>query len=144
MTANPNGMIKNYIKIAARGLIKNKLFTFINVISLAISMSVSLVIIGMIFDLIKYDNFHANKERIFRVISKVNYPSYRIDLKATTPEPVAEKIAGYSGIEKVVRIHRGFSGNIDTGDKIIPLSGYFVNGSFFEVFSFKLVKGNSA
>jgi len=144
VTNSPNGMIKNYIKIAARGLVKNKLFTFINVISLAISMSVSLVIIGMIFDLIKYDNFHVNKERIFRVITKVNYPDYRTDLKATAPEPVAEKLASYSGIEKVVRIHGRFSGNIDTGDKIIPLRGYFVDGSFFEVFSFNLVKGNSA
>ncbi len=143
-TINPNGMINNYVKVAVRGLVKNKLFTFINVISLAISMSVSLVIIGMIFDLIRYDDFHANKEKIFRVISNVDYTAFPSDLKATAPEPIAGKLSEYSGVEKVVRIHRGFNGNIDTGDKIIPLSGYFVDGSFFEIFSFDLVKGNFA
>ena len=135
-------MIKNYIKVGIRNLIKNKLFTAINMISLAISMSVGLVIITMIHDLLQYDTFHIKKDRIYRVTSDVQYSLYGHHENATATLPVAGKLENFSGIEEVVRIQPRFNGNVDTGDKIIPLKGYFVDKNFFEVFTFPMIDGS--
>jgi putative ABC transport system permease protein len=62
-------MIKNYFKIAWRNLLKNKTFSLINIIGLATSMSVCLLIIMVIADQKSYDRFHSNKERIYRVLT---------------------------------------------------------------------------
>ena len=56
-------MIGSYIKTSARNLMRNKLFSFINIVGLAISMSVGLLLIAFVLDLRSYDRFHQNGER---------------------------------------------------------------------------------
>ena len=107
-------MLKSYIKIAIRGLTRDKLFTGINILSLAIGMSVSLVVISMIFDLLKFDAFHENKDRIYRVISNVNYGNYGIDTKASTVLPVVDQLKTYPGIEHIVQIQKRLNETVDT------------------------------
>jgi putative ABC transport system permease protein len=65
-------MLKSYFIIATRSLAKHKFFTIINVIGLAIGMSISLLIIAMVSYISTYDDFHVNKDRISRVITKTN------------------------------------------------------------------------
>ncbi|HEX9957166.1 MAG TPA: hypothetical protein VGA96_07915, partial [Fibrella sp.] len=60
-------MIGSYIKTSKRNLLHNKLFSFINIIGLAISMSVGLLLIAFVLDLRSYDRFHKNGERIYRI-----------------------------------------------------------------------------
>ncbi len=66
---NHNSMFKNYFKTSYRSMARNKLFTTINVVGLAVSMSVGLLMIAFISDLLSYDNFHEKKDRIYRVIT---------------------------------------------------------------------------
>src|SRR5688572_4711032 len=66
-------MIGSYIKTSGRSIVRNKLFSAINIIGLAISMSVGLLMIAMLLDIFSYDKFHANRERIYRVISQYEF-----------------------------------------------------------------------
>ena len=60
-------MIGSYIKTSGRNLVRNKLFSSINIIGLAISMSVGLLLIAFVLDLRSYDKFHKNGERSYRI-----------------------------------------------------------------------------
>jgi putative ABC transport system permease protein len=135
-------MLKNYFIVATRNLVRHKFFTIINTLGLAIGMSISLLLIAMLSFLWTYDNFHVNKDRIYRVITKASDKQRNLEF-ASTPSVVAEKLQSeLTGVEKVVRVNSGFSPVIMKGANEIPLSGYFVDPQFLEVFSFPLIKGN--
>jgi putative ABC transport system permease protein len=128
------------LKIGIRNILKHKVFSFINIIGLAISMSVGLLIISMIIGLSEYDRFHENYDRIYRILSKrVNHTG----LKATSPMPIRNALVEeYTGIEKVVTFKRGFGGDASFQKKSVPMFGFFCSEEFFKVFSFKLKSGN--
>ena len=67
-------MLKNYIKIAWRNIWKNKLFSAINVISLAIGLSASFVIGLMVYYDFSFDTFHEDGDRIYRVVTDFETP----------------------------------------------------------------------
>src|ERR1700735_403571 len=60
-------MIENYLKIAWRVLVRQKLFSLINILGLAIGMAACLLIVQYISFEMSYDNFHKNADRIYRV-----------------------------------------------------------------------------
>src|ERR1700722_12222434 len=62
-------MLASYIKTSGRVIRRNKLFSVINIVGLAVSMSVGLLVIAVISDLSSYDNTLKNGERIYRVVS---------------------------------------------------------------------------
>ncbi len=137
-----SAMLKNLFKTAYRNLSKNKFFTVLNVLGLALGMSLSLLFIALLSFLSRYDNFHPHKERIYRVITqvhdKVENPRF-----ASAPVGLADHLENnFSGIENVVRVHRSLYGDAVYGEKKIRLGGYFADPAFFEVFNFPLLKGD--
>ena len=60
-------MLTNYIKIALRNLMKNKLFSIINIGGMAISLSSCFLIALFVWDELQFDNFHPDGDRTFRV-----------------------------------------------------------------------------
>lgn len=140
---NNMSMLKNYIKVAFRSLAKNKLFTFINITGLAIGMSVALLIVNLVFDAQKFDEFHENKDRIYRVLSTPKQVGYNSNETATTPAMLGLKMKEeLPGVEEVVRIRRRFSGRIKKADGSILSEGIYADDNFFNVFSFDLLRGN--
>src|SRR5215213_6074353 len=136
-------MFRNFFKTAIRNLSKNKFFTVLNVIGLALGMSLSLLYIALLFFLNTFDNFHPHKDRIYRVTSQV-YDKQENPRYASSPAGVAQKLSNFSGVEKVVRIHSSLYGQAVYGEKKIRVEGYFADPGFFEMFNFPLVKGNKA
>src|SRR5579872_4168989 len=65
---NQVGMYKSYFKIGWRNLVSNKGYSFINVIGLAIGMSVAIVIGLWIFDELSFDSYYKNHERLAKVM----------------------------------------------------------------------------
>src|SRR5688572_26884255 len=65
--SNSFAMLKNYFLVATRNLAKQKFFTVINVAGLSIGMSFSLLLVALFTYVYTYDNFHINKDRIYRV-----------------------------------------------------------------------------
>ena len=137
-------MLGSYIKTSRRNIVRNKLFSGINIFGLGVSMSVGLLMIAMLLDVLSYDRFHDNHDRIYRLISRFEQNGHSnssffatSSLKAglTLPESV-------SGIEDVAPVRGGFSGDLEFEDRKLPISGYWANESFFNVFTFQLVQGN--
>lgn len=142
--ANSTAMLANYFKVASRSLLKQRFFTTINVLGMAIGMSFSLLLITMLSFLRHYDTFHANRDRIYRINTTAD-DRVRIDEYASTPLVLGEKIMNeYSGVEKVVRINSLFAADASYETQVVPLKGYFADPSFLEVFTFPLVKGNKS
>ncbi len=132
-------MIKNYFLTALRNIFRYKGFSIINIIGLAISMSVCMLMIMVIIDQFKYDNFVQHKDRIYRVESIDNMSKYSLRNFATTTFPLyTELTTNYNLIEDAVIIDNSFSGNGLYNETRIPISGYFTNESFFSFFNFQL------
>lgn len=137
-------MFKNYIKIALRGMTRSKLFTAINLIGLAVSMSVGLLIITFVSDLISYDNFHENKDNIYRIVTsdqKANEPL--IKMASSSVKTGLSIRESFTGVEDATMLCLGFNGVAEIGDSQLPIKAFWADNSFFNVFTYPLVAGNS-
>lgn len=136
-------MIGNYVKTSGRNLLRNKLFSAINIIGLAISMSVGLLLIAFVLDLRSYDRFHKHGERIYRITniytSKGEESGKFASTSIKTGRLIRQKV---SGIEEVAIMRNNFSGDAKVGDNILPVQGYWAEPSLFRVFSFPMMEGN--
>ncbi|GEO09209.1 ABC transporter permease [Segetibacter aerophilus] len=136
-------MLKNYLKIAIRNLAKHKLFSFINIFGLALSMSVCMMVLINLKDQISYDKFHPNTDRTYRVITELTNKegsSYRF---ASSPLPLANSLTtDYNFIEKTVRLYSAGGDKASTGTKELSINGAFTEPTFFDVFGFTLKEGN--
>lgn len=136
-------MFNSYFKTSSRSLVRNKLFSAINIIGLAISMSVGLLLIGFLTDLLSYDDFHEKKDRIYRIITTSQRPGQRpMDLVSGSVKTGKKIKDDLPGVEKATLIRWGFGGDAQIGEVKIPLSGLWADNDFYKVFSFSLLKGD--
>ena len=139
----PGIMLSSYFKTSRRSLVRNKLFSAINVIGLAISMSVGLLMIAFLTDLFSYDDFHEKKDRTYRILSTSQRSGQSpMDLatgSAKAGKAIRESVAG---VEEVALLRRGFGGDAEVGQTKVPLSGMWADPGFFKVFSFSLLQGD--
>ncbi|WPP52702.1 ABC transporter permease [Catalinimonas niigatensis] len=139
---NNTPMFKNYFKVGIRNILRYKVFSFINVFGLAVAMSVCMLIILMLADQKSYDQFHAKKDRIYRILSN---PKDAKSVSATTPVPLAASLkSDYPIIETSTHLIQGLRGEAIHDQKMAEIKGYFADSSFFQIFSFGLEKGNPA
>lgn len=133
-------MFKNYLKVCLRSLLKNKTFSFINIFGLAVSMSICLLLILMLADQSQYDQFHEHKDRIYRIVSDRNNDPI---MTATTPLPLGNTLQEeYPIVEKSVTLISGVGGEATYKQNTMTMRGFFADSNMFDVFSFKLEKGN--
>lgn len=138
-------MIGSYIKTSGRSIVRNKLFSAINIIGLAISMSVGLLVIALVSDFHSYDDFHENKDRIYRVNTAHQHGDNSPMNLATSSVRAGKRIKeSVTGVEKVTLLRRGFGGDAKVGEAVIPLSGIWADETFFSIFTFPLIEGNAA
>lgn len=136
-------MIGSYIKTSSRNLMRNKLFSTINIVGLAISMSVGLLLIAFVLDLGSYDRFNKNGERIYRITSILTSNSDQGNKYASTSikagQLIREKV---TGVEEVAILRNDFSKDAIVGDNIFPIMGYWAEPSLFRIFTFPMLEGN--
>lgn len=138
-------MIRNYFKIAFRNLLKNKLFTLINITGLVIGMLVALLILNYVSFERSYDTMHKNADSIYRVESKFYENETLTDNWATASFGYASAMKeNIPGIENYVRIAINSTEQmVSFGEqKLRENSVVVTEPSFFSVFSFKLLKGD--
>ncbi len=139
-------LISNYFKTSARSLARNKLFSSINIIGLAISMSIGILMITYISELLSFDTFHEKRDRIYRVHS-----TYQ-DISGDDPFGLASSSVfigkklkeEYPAFEKVLLMRRNFRADLNKDENTIAVRGHYASEEFFDVFSFKLKAGNPA
>ncbi|MCI0692122.1 ABC transporter permease [candidate division KSB1 bacterium] len=132
-------MFKNYLKIAARSLIKNKVYSLINISGLAAGIACCLIIFLYVQDELGYDKFHKNSKNIYRVLSAE--PGKPIS--ARTPFRLGPTLQQeFPEINRTARITWPWPEVVSYEDKNFNQNVICTDSTFFEVFSFALIKGN--
>ena len=131
-------MLKNYLKVAFRNLIRFKIYSFINIAGLAIGIACCLLILLYIQNELSYDRFNKNADRIFRINTDLKFGATELAI------PVCSDMMGpmlkqdFPQVEEYTRIY-SFGGkkmvkkgnNFNTEQKIA-----YVDSTFFKVFTF--------
>jgi putative ABC transport system permease protein len=138
-------MFKNYFKVAIRNLWKNKTFSFINIVGLAIGLSCFLLIAVYVMDELSYDRFHKNAERIYRINSDIRFGGNELKL-SQTPDVMGSTLKkDYPEVEQYTRMY------VSNGNKLIKKGSEYINemnvghvdSTFFDVFTVPAVVGNT-
>ncbi|OEK03948.1 hypothetical protein BFP97_19245 [Roseivirga sp. 4D4] len=136
-------MFRNYSIVAFRSLIRNRLFSTINIFGLGISMAVALLTIAFATEINGYDSFHENKDRIYRITNAQVSQEGEIYRYASTSLLIGERArTEISGIEQTVSIYKGFGGDLRYDNNAYYTNGLFVSEEFLDVFTFPVLHGN--
>jgi putative ABC transport system permease protein len=138
-------MIRNYIKTAVRTLTKNKGFTAINVLGLALGLAACLLIVFYVFDELSYDRFNIKADRIFRVNNNIKFGGNE-DSYAVTPAPAAAALkADFPEIEQVARMIDRGSFKVKKGNQDIQeYNMIYADPTLFDIFTIPMIHGNPA
>jgi ABC-type antimicrobial peptide transport system permease subunit len=134
-------MIRNYFKIAWRNLVRNKVFSAINIAGLAVGMAFSILILVWALNELSYDRFHPGAQQIFRLTCVAGDGDF---LAAVSPAGMAEGLQHeVPGIEATLRISDPITAQFAVGDEIFEESEvFYADPSFFDFFAFPLSFGN--
>ena len=135
-------MFSNYLKIAVRNLLKNKGFSFINILGLSVGMASAILILLWINHEMSYDQFHEKKDRIYEAWNKDTF-SGKLQCWNTTPKIFARTVErDFPEVEMATRVNWPSNFLFTIGEKKLTVSGNIVDSNFLNVFSFPLVKGD--
>jgi len=135
-------MLFNYIKIAFRNLLKNKTFSLINISGLAIGMTCCFLILIWVLDEFSFDRFHNNSADIYRVICRIKNDN---NVNSTSWSPLAlgpTLMQEYPEVIDFTRCTLGERSFLRHGDAVFTEKIFWVDPSFFRIFSFKTLEGN--
>ena len=137
-------MIKNYIKIAWRNLIKNKVYSGINILGLAAGMAVAILIALWIWDEVTFNHYHRHHKQLAQVM----LTSFNDENEPGTGQTVAMPLGNelrtkYAGDFKEVSMASGnYDHTLAVDEKKITGSGMWVEASFPSMFSLRMLQGN--
>lgn len=146
-------MVKSYFRIACRSLVKNKVFSLINILGLSVGLTAFILILLYVRFEFSYDNFHKNSQNIYRVATKVTLQNEIINHESNTYEGIVHALKTDFPEVAAVTVISAFNSDgtfiryENSKKTIVPLenfSGCYADDSFFSVFSFPLVMGNSS
>jgi len=137
-------MFRNYLKIAFRNILRHKIYSFINILGLAIGMALCVLILVYVQDELSYDSFFDKSDRIVRIAQIENH-DYRLIKYMRIGAGINSRLAADfpDAVEKTVRLLS--FGNMWTrfDDKqFLEERAYFADETFFEIFSFNFLRGS--
>ncbi len=136
-------MLKNYLKIAWRNLVKHKSFSLINILGLAIGIASCLIIFLYVHNELTFDLYNANADRIARVTTILHAPESDVIL-ATSPAPLADALKkDYPEVESAVRLENVNQAVIYNNDVLSEEAFYKSDPDIFSIFSFDFLEGSA-
>ncbi|MBI3110435.1 MAG: ABC transporter permease [Ignavibacteriales bacterium] len=135
-------MLKNYLKISWRNLVRQKASSFINITGLTIGMTCSMLILMWVQHELSYDRFNQNANDIYRVVENQYYAGGQVFPVAVTPSPLAPALkAQFPEILKSTRLSFN-SLTVKKEDKVFTEGVAFADPDIFEIFTLPFVKGD--
>jgi putative ABC transport system permease protein len=136
-------MIRNYITTTLRNFVRNRSYALINILGLSTGITCCIVIFLIIRYDLSFDQFHADADRIYRVVHDETNAS-GVDQSGVTPYPFASAFRNdFPEVPLVTQYHDQEDGLVKFGaDKFRIENIIFADSLFFEVFDFKVVSGN--
>ncbi|WP_282040817.1 ABC transporter permease [Winogradskyella flava] len=135
-------MIKNYFKIAWRSLVKNKVYSFINLSGLTIGMTCFILIAFYIQFELSFDKHIENSDRIYRIVQQQKGNDYRgTDYFALAPLPLSTAIKqDFPEVESITNLNVWNVLLINGNDSFLE-RGLFTEQSFFDIYNTKVLEG---
>jgi putative ABC transport system permease protein len=136
-------MIKNYLKIAWRNLWRNKFFSTINILGLALGMACSVLIILWVQNELSVDSFHKNSDRLYAVIER-QYYDHKVMGQYSVPGVLADEMKkALPQVEYAAQMAWSSQNTFQVGTKILKLEGTSASADYFKMFSYPLIQGNA-
>lgn len=137
-------MLKNYFIVAFRQLKKNKGYSFLNIVGLALGMACAMFILLWVNDEFQYDRFHKNYPSLYKVLENQTYEGKTYTFSALPGKFGTSVKDELPEIKYSARADWGSQVLFSVGDKSIYETGYFTDPDFLKMFSFRLLKGDTS
>jgi putative ABC transport system permease protein len=136
-------MLKNYFKIAWRNLVKNKVYSFINISGLSLGLACAMLIILYVKDEVSYDRFHEDGEHIYRIVSQIYNESGVPDgMNSSTGFLQGPRFTeDIPDIKEYVRIQSARR-DVKIGAEVVSRDLFYADPNFFSMFTFPVTSGN--
>ncbi|MFL5810243.1 MAG: ABC transporter permease [Flavisolibacter sp.] len=136
-------MFRNYLKVAARNLWKNKGFSAINIFGLAIGLACFLLIFLYVMNELSYDRYNKNAGRIYRVHSEINFGGNMLNLAVTSDPMGATLKKDYPQVEEFTRLYASGFWLFRKGNEFIRENHViYADSTVFKVFTLPFVAGD--
>jgi len=143
-------MFKNYFKVGIRNLMKNKVFSFINILGLAIGLTCCMLISLYLNNEFSYDTYHKNADRIYQV-GTAFIKDGKEERRANTPAPMARAMQmEFPEIEQTTRLMKAFADDKTlllytppSGERksFFETGGYLADSTFFRLLTYDFIEG---
>jgi predicted permease len=135
-------MLKNYLKIAFRNLLRNKAFSAINILGLSVGMASAVLILFWMYNEVSYDRFHKNRDYLYEAWNRGKFDG-KLQCWNSTPQVLGPALkAEYPEVTHISRNYsRWFVARV--GDKKISSEAIITDADFLSMFDFPLLQGNA-
>jgi len=136
-------MLKNLIKIAFRNIVREKIYSAINILGLTIGVTCSMFLLMYILDELSYDRYHKNSENIYRVVSNIKEPDNAFTW-AVAQIPLTDELRdNYPEVKNAVRFFDIGRTLFKNGDKqFYETDFYLADSTVFDMFSYEFIAGD--
>jgi putative ABC transport system permease protein len=136
-------MLKSFLTIAFRNLLRQKGFAMITILGLTIGLTASALIILYIYHELGYDRFHENSDRIYRLAVKAEISGQDLNVAVSSPPFGPTLKADYPEVVDYTRINL-FQNSLFTVDevKFYEENVLFADSSFFNMFTVPMIQGD--
>lgn len=133
-------LLASQFKILTRNIRRQWAFSFINIVGLALSLAIGILVLTMLFELKSFDSFHKSPDDIFRVIT------HRTVGTNTTPLAASPAALSHSMLEELPQVKEAtkvnaFHKRAYRNEHRFNISGLYADTSFFNIFNFPLIQG---
>jgi putative ABC transport system permease protein len=138
-------MLKSYLKVALRNIVRQKFYSVLNISGLAIGLTASLLISLYIYDEITFDSFHKDYQNIYHVGTRLRIGGQELITSSTCPPLAPAMLQQIPGIENVTRLNPWPLKNevMRYGEKMFnEHHALYADSNFFDFFNFVLLEGN--
>ena len=137
-------MLKNYLLVAIRNILRSKFYSFINITGLAIGITCSILILLWVADETSFDKMHPKADRLYQLWVNAQFDG-KIQSWRSVPLPTYEALkTANSNIKNVSVTDWGGGHLLTVGETRLIKDGYFASEEFLEMFEFELITGNAA
>ncbi len=137
-------MLKNYIILTVRNLLKKKSFSLLNIAGLAVGITCAALIFLWVEDELTYNHYFKNKDNLYQVMTNQTYDAETFTFGATPGLLAPALTKDMPGILSSARATWGQRNPLTKGEKSLNADGMMVDSSFFKMFNFEFIYGNAS
>lgn len=135
-------MLKNYLKIAWRSLVTNKISSFINISGLAVGLAIGILVMIVMLDLVSYNKFHTHLPNIYALMSTSKVGG-ETGVSTSVQGPLAALIREQiPEVKYISRLGSGGQGLLHSGEKALYERTVYVEPDYFRIMTFPAIAGN--